>query len=498
MKFLINKAKPVLGFFIMALFFSSCSKDYLNTLPTDAISEADAFKTTDNAWAALNGMHRLLYRQYYSSQALGGQSGNMIYMDALGEDLVMTARSTGWFINEYAWINHRNPNSTIVYYNYLFYYTFVSNANMIIANIDKAEGPEQDKKTIKGQALAYRAWAYFQMIQLFGERFVKGSANDGLGLPIVLQPAAGAVPRSTVAEVYTQINKDIDEAIASLTGAPARSNRSHININVAKGLKARIALTQQDYVTAAQMAKEARQGFTLMSDAQYLSGFNDYNNPEWMWGIHQQEDQTTYFYSFFAFMSANYSSSNIRGNPKAINSKLYNMIATTDVRKKLWDPTGSNTSFPIPPNGSRFPYMNRKFLVANPALSIGDLPLMRASEMILIQAEALARQGSKDAEAAQVLFELANKRDPNYTLSTNTGQALIDEIMIQRRVELWGEGFRFYDLKRTNTALDRNGANHNVSLAVVYDVPANDKRWQFLIPQDEINNTNGVVVQNPL
>jgi hypothetical protein len=83
-------------------------------------------------------------------------------------------------------------------------------------------------------------------------------------------------------------------------------------------------------------------------------------------------------------------------------------------------------------------------------------------------------------------------------LSTNAGEALINEILLQRRVELWGEGFRFYDLKRTNSALDRTGANHNASYANgVLEVPANDARWQFLIPQDEINFSNGVVVQNP-
>ena len=71
--------------------------------------------------------------------------------------------------------------------------------------------------------------------------------------------------------------------------------------------------------------------------------------------------------------------------------------------------------------------------------------------------------------------------------------------MIQRRIELWGEGFRFYDLKRTNSPLDRNGANHDTGLTGgLFSVPAGDVRWEFLIPQSEINNTNGVVTQNPL
>ena len=72
---------------------------------------------------------------------------------------------------------------------------------------------------------------------------------------------------------------------------------------------------------------------------------------------------------------------------------------------------------------------------------------MRVAEMYLIEAEAKARMGTGGAEA---LLPLAENRDPSYVLSTNSGQDLIDEVLLQRRWELWGEGFRFNDLKRLN------------------------------------------------
>lgn len=495
--------KYITAIAVLPLFLTACEKEYLETAPTDRVSSADAIKTTANAWNALNGVHRYMYSQWLGNQDQGGQSANMMYMDAMGEDLVMTGQSNGWLINEYKWLSHRNINSRVPLFNYLFYFTIIRNVNEILAQIDAAEGLDADKKVIKGQSLAYRAWSYYQMVQLFGKRYVKGAANDGLAVPLVLEPKLTPTPRATVAEVYTQINKDLDEAIGLLAGysrATGATEKSQININVAKGFKARVALTQQEWTTAAQMAAEARQGFTLMNNTQYMAGFNNSKNPEWIWGMYQQADQTTYFYSFFAFMSANYGSTNIRTNPKAINSKLYSLISATDVRKGLWDPTGTNTAFPIPlnPNGTRKPYMNRKFLAADPSSSIGDLPLMRASEMYLIEAEAKARAG-QDAAAAQALFTLASQRDPNYVLSTKSGQELIDEILIQRRIELWGEGFRFYDLKRTNSSLDRSGANHDIGLTGgLLLVPAGDIKWEFVIPQSEINNSNGVVVQNPL
>lgn len=475
--------------------FTSCKKEFLEKSPTESVATEVAFSTTTNAWAAVNGIHRAMYNQTFGVQAQGGQSGNMLYMDILGEDMIMNTAANSWLRDEYKWISHRNPNSNMLYYNYTFYYVLIGNANMILANIDNATGSASDKAIIKGQALAYRAWAYFQMVQLFGERFVAGQPNSSLGVPIVIAPSTEVSPRATVAQVYTQINKDIDEAIVSLASY-TRVNKSHLNVNVAKGIKARIALTQQDWPNAVKFAQEARAGFTLMTNTQYLAGFNDYTNPEWMWASRIQSDQTNYFYSFFAYMSCNYNSTAIRTSPKSINSTLYDWIPSTDVRKGLWDPTGTNTAFPVPNAGSRYKFMSRKFRVADLSLSIGDVPYMRAAEMYLIEAEAQARRGGNDGLAAQALYTLAVNRNPSYTLSTKTGADLIAEIMNHRRVELWGEGFRFYDLKRTNSPLDRTGANHNVSIANEMSMPASEKTWQFLIPQSEINTGNGVITQN--
>ena len=86
-------------------------------------------------------------------------------------------------------------------------------------------------------------------------------------------------------------------------------------------------------------------------------------------------------------------------------------------------------------------------------------------------------------------------RVPTYVSSSASGTAYLTEIMNSRRVELWGEGFRFYDLKRLNQALNRNGSNHNSALAVSMDVAAGDASWQWLIPQSEIN-ANPLVKQN--
>ncbi|NHA07348.1 RagB/SusD family nutrient uptake outer membrane protein [Mucilaginibacter sp. HC2] len=470
----------------VALSITACKKSYLETAPTSQVDNSGVFTTTTNAMAALNGIHRSLYTQYNNTQNQGGESGIMIDLDMLGEDLVNTSAGNGWFNNMYKWISHRSATSIDDKFPYQFYYQIIVNANFIIEKVGGATGPQADKDLIKAEALCYRAWAHFVLVQLYGKRYDSAGNNTQPGVPILTTSTITPQPRATVEAVYTQINKDIDDAVALFATATASPNKSHFSINVAKGLRARIALTQGNWAKAAQNASEAKAGLSLMSNADYTAGFNDYKNVEWMWGSHQVEDQTQYFYSFFAYMSANYNSSNIRANPKAINSLLYDQIAATDIRKTLWDPTGKNTAFPIPTSTStRAKYMNRKFLVAG-TTSIGDVPHMRVAEMYLIEAEARAKAG-ETANAQAVLYTLAKNRNPGYVQSTNTGDALINEILIQRRVELWGEGFRFLDLKRLNLPLDRKNSNHTTALAQTLSEVVGDVRWQWLIPQDEIN-----------
>lgn len=484
-------AYSVIGLSLLA---AACKKSYLDTYPTDAATIEATFSTTTGGWTAVNGIHRSLYIQY-AQQDQGGQGSMLINLDYMGEDLVKTGAGSGWFTNSYRWKSHRTVTGPTDLYPYRFYYKIIRNSNMILEQIDGATGPDADKRAIKGEAYVYRAWAHFMLVQLYGKRYDRTAYNSQAGVPLRLTSSILPLPRATVEEVYTQINRDLDSSVVNLTGY-SRTYKSHFNVQVAKGIKARVALTMQNWAVAAQLAAEARAGYTLMSNTDYLKGFNDLSNTEWIWGSQQIADQTTYFYSFFAYMSANYAASDIRTNPKAINSQLYRQLTTTDIRKQLWDSTGANTAFPIPVNGVRRQYMNRKFITATSS-SIGDVPNMRAAEMYLIEAEAKARAGD-DAGAQAALYTLAVQRDPAYTRSTRTGTALIVEIMVQRRAELWGEGFRFLDLKRLNLPLNRSNANHDATLAEVFTIPAGSNLWQWLIPQDEINNSNGLITQNEL
>ncbi|GAB2543535.1 RagB/SusD family nutrient uptake outer membrane protein [Spirosoma aerophilum] len=482
----------------LGLLTTACDKEYLETAPTSSIDAGAAYSTTKNAASAINGIYRAMVVRYLSSQGHFGHPAMMIIIDALGEDLVLSNTSNTWHLPEQRWQAHRSETSAGDQLPYELYYRLIGNANIGIANIDKAAGTQAERNQIKGEALGIRAFSYFNLVQLYGKRYdAAAKPNSQPGVPLVLTPTTEGLPRATVEEVYTQINKDLTEAATLLTST--RSFKSHINLEVIKGFQARVALTQQNWTDAAKFAAEARKGFSLMTVAQYQEGFSDIGNPEWMWGFDHVEDQTEYFGAFHSYMSSNYNSTNIRVTPKAINSLLYDQIPATDVRAKMWVKTPTTTNSIVPTGGVRVPYMNQKFrLPGTPSTSaMGDIPYMRVAEMHLIEAEAQARLGNATA-AASVLFELVNKRDPSYTLSTKTGTQLIDEILFNRRIELWGEGFRFTDLKRMNMALNRNGtSNISSAVAVLFDVAPGDVQWEFLIPRRELN-ANKAIVQNPL
>jgi hypothetical protein len=232
--------------------------------------------------------------------------------------------------------------------------------------------------------------------RLWGKRYNAAGNNTQPGVPLLLTNTLEGQPRATVEEVYTQINKDLNDAETLLagyvrTGSAAKSN---FNVNVVKGLKARVALTQGKWAEAATNAAAARVGFPLMTNAEYLSGFNNVNNQEWLWGSRQIDDHNTFFYSYFAYMSANFNSTVLRTQPRAINANLWNQIPTTDIRKQCWDLTGATV--PIPPGGARVPYQNKKYLAQSSSTSNGDVVYMRAAEMYLIEAEARARAGQAD------------------------------------------------------------------------------------------------------
>ncbi|RYZ49765.1 MAG: hypothetical protein EOP49_15485, partial [Sphingobacteriales bacterium] len=207
--------KKIMFFVISCLvLMTSCKKDFLDTGPTDQMDDSAAFTTTANASNIINGIYRYLWERY-STQNQPGHGGVMLQLDFMGEDIHLGAAS--WYTNSANgtgnWINHKNDTYIWTEFPFRLYYRVVGNANALIENIDAASGPEGDKIQLKAEAKTMRAWAYFNLVQLFAKRYQAGAVNSQPGLSMPLSAKQVRLPRASVEEVYAQINKDLDEAI---------------------------------------------------------------------------------------------------------------------------------------------------------------------------------------------------------------------------------------------------------------------------------------------
>lgn len=494
---ILNK---ILSIVLLSVVLSSCQKDFLETAPTNSLSSDVVFTSMEGANLALNGMYRFFFATTAANtghDAFGHMALNL-EMDLMGEDMVLHSAGYGWFRNQYAWVTHRNPDVNTNWERWRRYYAIINNANIIVLYIDGVDGPTAQKNNIKAQALSVRAFAYYQLLQLYAPAI--GLFPSGNGIPIYTEPSQEGKARSSAAAVYTQIEADLTEAINLFAGSNAQIHRSHVNLAVAHGLFARTALAKGDYPAALTHANNAitiaegsgralftpaqlnisNASFTTPAAVNVSPLFNNISASEWMWGNEVIEDQATIFASFMSHMDARFLSYAQLGLQKKISPALYNQIPASDARKTQWVGPGMGA-------GALVDYNQVKFGVKSVGSWAGDYLYMRLAEMYLIKAEAQARGAGSDVQAAQTLFQLVSKRDPEYVLSTNTGDALKAEIMLHRRVELWGEGFRWIDLKRLGEPLNRVDKGHVASLAQLMELAAGDNRWVWKIPTREFD-----------
>src|SRR5688572_8278064 len=203
--------------FLVSFFslFTGCKKEYFDVGPTGSVDEGSIFTTTGNAANVINGVYRYMYSRY-SAQNQPGHGGVMLMLDFMGEDLHQATAT--WYSpgnGTGGWVNQRNDSYLYVEYPFRLYYRAIGNVNGIIANISNAIGTDADKNRLKGEALTMRAWAYFNLVQIYAKRYAAGTTNNQLGLSMPLSPTDLQLPRSSVEEVYQQINKDLADAIVA-------------------------------------------------------------------------------------------------------------------------------------------------------------------------------------------------------------------------------------------------------------------------------------------
>lgn len=486
----MKKNKIIYTFLLAGTLLSSCSKDYLEVDPQSTINTDQLGSSSAATMGTLKGILSS-FRSYgvtgYGGHEDYGHKGVLSVLDLMGHDVIMNNLNWGGFNYNYTGRVMTNSRAHMPWFTY---YTQIKNANTIINSVP-ADTDNSELKAIRGQALALRAYSHFMLARIYGPTFVGNETKAS----IPINAEERSTKRNTVAEVYAQIEADLVAATDALTGYRRGSNLEMIDKSVAQAFLADVYLEMGKFTEAAEQAKQARAGYSLLSAADWQNGFYNISQNETMWGADLNAELTTFVANFFSHFD-NTNTGYAEGGNISIDKRLYNAMSDTDIRKEMFAGADS-TVFAVGNDSYKYgPYISFKFRDLTVDRTAGDYIYLRSAALYYIEAEALARTG-KENEAKDVLFEITSSRDPEYVKSAKTGEALIEEIILQKRIELWGEGFAWFDLKRLNQGVVRDYSGSNHPTYGKFNIPAGDNRFLFMIPQAEVDANPDILPNNP-
>ena len=467
--------------------------------------------------------------------------------DVSGNDLVYPYQN--WYSSWYG-ATGLGPSTRNAQYPWTYYYKWIKSCNEVI--FMAGEEPIETQKAGAAKAYALRAYYYMDLARMFAQE-PYGKNKEAVTVPIIDEKTTSnqslSNPRATNEVMWDFILSDLNKAEALYEGY-TRTDVYDMDQSVVYGLKARAYLEMEDWANAEKYAKLAQAGYTMMDEAAYTSWETGFNTPNasWMFAITYKSDDPCITVndadsSWGSMMcieidpknsgcgyAANY------GQPFVIDYHLYNTIPATDWRKKCYvdfaiddmsradqlTALSAYTNHPdwlldgcgaaVHDNGYEYTVggLELKFRTAGGEAGRANqyigfvvaIPLMRVEEMYLIEAEAAGMQ--QESRGIQLLTAFAKTRDANYTYgehghetyyNTSTSQ-FQNEVWWQRRVELWGEGFATFDIKRLQKGIIRSypGTNHTENYR--WNVESVPSWMSWCIVQTE-TNYNTACTNNP-
>ncbi len=445
------------------IMISSCVK--LKQISPTGVQSQQLFKDSTGLSEALTGLYSSLeVQEYYGADYL--------MLCDLNSDNGVAGGYNNTLLNEFGAYSVSASNNYTTN-TYVAIYKTIATANAILTGESTVAGAStQYLNSVKGQALALRGMAHFDLLRAFGYHWDLTSAY---GIPVVtsVQSSGSVVPRSTVAATYTAILNDLNQAASLLSGDADRSP-NYVNPAIINALLARVYLYKKDYANAAKYATLVINdgAFTVLNQNTFQTMYTTKNSSESVFELpFDQQNQSEYNATTYARLGAASTEVLFLANPD-LSDFLTNR--TGDLRANL---------VAIDPSGSYYrtlKYSSDLVQKDNPAYVI------RISEMYMIRAEALGRaNGLADLNMIRTNRGLAPlglsdvPDDPTYA------QAVSDE----DRAEFNFEGHRYFDLARTGQVVD--------ILQPLTSFTITQANSCFPIPQREIDATNGTVVQNP-
>lgn len=472
-----------------------------------------------------------------------GYTSFFLQRDVMGQDIVCEDTDSEHYTTWYTCGVALGPTYAICQLPWTLYYGWIKNCNVVISLA--GEQPSADHITGAGIAYAMRAMFYMDLARMFAPQTYKGHP-DALTVPIITEKTTNEQatnnPNATNEKMWEFILSDLDKAEEYLADYQ-RPDKTTPDLSVVYGLKARAYLTMEMWAEAEHYAKLAQSGYTMMTEAQYLDHNTGFNTPNdaWMfmtefdaedpnitandgdssWGSQMILEITEQSGCGYA---ANY------GTPKRIDAHLLETIPQTDWRRKCFiDPEldemvasatsmeelqaivaeylsgvseypGAIVNTAMATTSGTFGGLSLKFRAAGGEaghnnVKIGfcvAVPLMRVEEMMLIEAEAAGMQ--EEGRGKTLLETFAKTRNQEYEY--DNAQSFRDNVWWQRRVELWGEGFATFDIKRFEKGITRSYAGTNHPKGYRWNTESVPDWMNLCIVQTE-TNYNQACISNP-
>ncbi|MEP6803517.1 MAG: RagB/SusD family nutrient uptake outer membrane protein [Flavobacterium sp.] len=459
------KANKIILYLFFAVLFASCE----NELDIDPKQTEDASVTLSTE-AGITNILTGTYALAANGNAYGGRI--LVYADLLGVSGSLTTTDFRWRGTygelRQMYIKNMLSDNVIIQGTYSRCYEIINAANTVIENVDKVKDPAK-QATMVGEASFLRSLAYFDLVRFFAKPYVSGQPNTQLG--VVIRPNAIynfnvdlSKERSTVDEVYKVI---IDGLNVAYTNLPDE-NSFYADKYAAKALLARVYLQQGNYAQARDAANDVIENSGHGLSTTYAGAFN------------HDTDQTEDIFSIQITKQTGLNDANTFYESESNGGRGGDFSIRDHYLEKFSDPDDrANFNYENDANG--------RILTSKFTNQFANIGLIRLAEMYLIRAEANFIQGTAIGNTPLDDINIIRTR----AKADNLAAVTIDDILLERELELGMEGFLIHDIKRTKRSIDISEDGDGSDL-LLYDA----NNLVFPIPLSE-TDANKKITQNP-
>lgn len=448
----------VMGCAILAASLSSCVNDWLDVAPSDGTDADAALTSSSDLDAARTGMYKAL-------------KGNSSFVDYYGQQFFVYGDVHAG--DDYQYNNIGGSNRASFYYDMNYQtasefntstvswqspYVVIGRANRIIAAAEggKLSDAVEAKAKIEqyaAESKVLRALAHFDLVRIYGKPYTEDQGAS-LGVPLVTGVLeSNAKPaRSTVAEVYTQVVKDLTEAISS-NALATETKPGYVSVWGAKAILSRVYLNMGDYANALSVAEDIikNSGAVLWTRDQYCKAW-DASTP----------NESEFLFRLNVAGSDDNNDLNGIGNLQqrdgykemVATKKFVDMLTSDpkDVRNGMFLPAKAEKEVAV--YGTNKVFLNKLRGQGGDLRNVTIVPIIRLSEVYLTAAECAFRNNDK-TKAVEYLNDLVKNRTTTEASLATVDNITLDRILIERRKELIGEGQRYFDALRNNETITR-------------------------------------------